>query len=369
MGSSKDQVHTNKIISRKAKARWADPEFKRKTCNAMWQANKDPKLRAKRQKSVKLYYTLHPEECKAISKRVSAHYAALKKNSKHRIHFCDCGCLQETKGGNYLQGHHFRTFNLENSLPKKNTIHICKCGCGKECNSTFSPGHGFGYQLKINQDLRERVSTAQKACWTKTRRKEAAERQSLLASERWNDPEFYGMMQDKIEELYKDPNYKSEARAANTKRLKKLWEDPVYRVKMSDMARENHKDPDYRAKMHVPDRFETGWIKTKKGGRIFWRGGWEKFFIEILDTSSLVKCFAWEPFAIPYRFDHRDRNYYPDVLITKKSGEKWLVELKGEKRPETEAKIKAARKFCKREGYGYNIIYEKPTKPLTEYLQ
>jgi len=95
------------------------------------------------------------------------------------------------------------------------------------------------------------------------------------------------------------------------------------------------------------NHIENGYIKTKKGsGKVYYRGTWEKFFIQLIDSSKIVDHFEWHPCRIPYKLDGEKRTYFPDCLVTLKDGSKWLVEIKGQKDEKYAAKCKAARRYC-----------------------
>ncbi len=103
------------------------------------------------------------------------------------------------------------------------------------------------------------------------------------------------------------------------------------------------------------------WIKTKKCGKIFVKSSWEKMFAEKLDNNDNIETAQYEPIAIRYNYHGSKRNYYPDFLITTKSGKTVLCEIKPKKLlnyGKNKPKAAAGRKFCKKMGWYYQIITE-----------
>lgn len=106
--------------------------------------------------------------------------------------------------------------------------------------------------------------------------------------------------------------------------------------------------------------FTNGFIDTIKGGRSYFRSGWEKTFIEILESSSVVKRFIVEPFPIKYRFQGKQSLYYPDFFIEMKNGQEFVVEIKGyvptDLLRKNDAKHKAAERYCLANGMEFKLF-------------
>jgi hypothetical protein len=272
MGNSKNQKRTNTIISEKAKARWADPEFKAKASAAMQGKVRTKEQRRHLSEVVTQYYKDHPPVFKT--------------------HPCKCGCGIELRGERiYLNGEHrkFAATLRKMHKPEK----FCECGCGRVVNRRFAHGH----------------------------------------------------------------------------HTQMLFQDPKYKKKIS-----NERLMQYAKGSRVPPRvldaqIECGRIKTHKGGSVYYRGSWERFFIQLLESANIVKYFKYQPFGIPYKFEGEIHTYFPDFLVRLKDGTKWIVEVKGEHGEKDKAKFKAAVKYCKQHNYEWTVIFEKPMQPLTEYLQ
>lgn len=59
------------------------------------------------------------------------------------------------------------------------------------------------------------------------------------------------------------------------------------------------------------------------------RSSWEYKFINWLEKSESVRCWASEPFPIEYVMPGGDiHTYWPDFYVEMKSGEKYLIEIK-----------------------------------------
>ncbi len=193
-----------------------------------------------------------------------------------------------------------------------------------------------------------------------------------LMKKRWEDPKYVAAQRKRGKQIWSDPKkleaMKQKVSAANKGHGRK--QSKITRKRISDSVKMQYATGLKEVPKRTFDRFLSGYTTSKKcKQRIFYRCSWELFFIQLLTSSSIVKKFEWEPFGIPYKFKREKHTYFPDVLITLKSKEKWLVEIKGENRPETKAKYKAAFKYCEEHGYSWAIINEKPIQPITEYLQ
>lgn len=81
----------------------------------------------------------------------------------------------------------------------------------------------------------------------------------------------------------------------------------------------------------------------------------------MLDSDDNVVKWEYEPFRLPYLFEGRTRNYVPDFLITMKSGEKILIEVKPSLLTETPtniAKQVAANEWCKLNNVSFQTVTE-----------
>jgi hypothetical protein len=107
-------------------------------------------------------------------------------------------------------------------------------------------------------------------------------------------------------------------------------------------------------------------------------GRWEKLFARILDSSSIVKSFTYEPFPIPYKWAGSSYTYFPDFLVRFKDKTELVVELRGwlNRGYKEKNKFKAAEKFCKQHGMEFLVLVGSDFKnvvnsmePVTALLQ
>ncbi|HEY1645417.1 MAG TPA: TnsA endonuclease N-terminal domain-containing protein [Candidatus Saccharimonadales bacterium] len=174
-----------------------------------------------------------------------------------------------------------------------------------------------------------------------------------------------------------------------------IWDDPIKKAAMAAKVAKTrigvcipHKDATKKKiSITMKQQFASGirkpshgggystkykqWISTTKGGRMFCDSSWELAFIELLESSSLVKKFIREPFAIPYKYKGIKHSFFPDYLVEYKDGRKFLVEVKSkcEPRRKVMTKFKVAYDYCTKYGYEWITIREKPILSLGEYLQ
>ena len=117
---------------------------------------------------------------------------------------------------------------------------------------------------------------------------------------------------------------------------------------------------------------------------VIYRSSWEYKFMVWADTSTSVAEWGSEEIVVPYisPVDGKRHRYFPDFYI-KVKGKKYMVEVKPlyqTKEPKTQkridkkyirevvtysvnrAKWKAAQKFCKANGWQFQIITEKELK-------
>lgn len=107
-----------------------------------------------------------------------------------------------------------------------------------------------------------------------------------------------------------------------------------------------------------PGMYEEGWLRTKKGGRLYYRSSWEKTFLKLADVDSFIVKAVKAPFRIKYRFKGKLHTYFPDFLVTLRTGTEILVEIKGYHQGEKHwlAKKKAAEEFCSKKGLPFKVF-------------
>ncbi len=80
-----------------------------------------------------------------------------------------------------------------------------------------------------------------------------------------------------------------------------------------------------------------------------------------LDYDNTVLDYSCEPFSILYEVDGQKKRYIPDFLITYNNGCVKLVEVKPMKfvlEDKTQCKIKAAKNYCKKHNYIFEVWSE-----------
>ena len=128
--------------------------------------------------------------------------------------------------------------------------------------------------------------------------------------------------------------------------------------------------------------------KYKGEGVIVCRSSWERGLCKFFDSSSSIKYWSSEPFAIQYKKPTTGRmhRYFPDFFIETTDGQKILIEVKPKhetikpvKKPRQQAKTFArqrvkysvneakwiyAREFCKKNGILFQIWTEDTIRSL-----
>lgn len=112
---------------------------------------------------------------------------------------------------------------------------------------------------------------------------------------------------------------------------------------------------------------KKGNVWSEKAQRdIPYRSTWEKRVVEILESDETVISFKFEPFRIPYYLEGSTRDfkryYVPDFLVEYSDGSKVLVEVKPEcfvGAAMNVAKFAAAREYCEREGWAFEVWTQK----------
>jgi hypothetical protein len=269
----------------------------------------------------------------------------------------------------------------------------CKCGCGGLVKLSISNGITTqskwcrGHHMRrssIKKELRKRASYARqfipevrskewgnnvsKALLGKKRKPhtvEAKRKISLASKKLWQSNTHRKKMAAKMKKRWLDPIYKNKVR--------KHWDNEDFKKKIS-FKKSHTVTQQYASGERTPPWIDVvhckvGTIQSKKGGDVSYRGSWERFFIQLLDSSKIVKSFTYQPFGIQYKFKGSNHTYFPDFLVALKNGDKWIVEIKGAHVRKDKAKFRAAYEWCNKNGYEWVVISEKPTKPLTEYLQ
>jgi len=261
---------------------------------------------------------------------------------------CKCGCGQNASHGNFVRGHHMRRKSMKKELRRR----------ARKARKYLPKVRSTSWRKKISE---AQCGKKRKPHTNSTKKKIAKASKKL-----WKSIDHQRMMSSKMRRCWKNPEYRAKVR--------NKWSDPKFIARISRKKSRTIRKQYATGERSITNigghpRFTHGWMCAKKSGRIYYRSGWELAFIKLLSTSSLVKKFVSEPFAIPYRYKGKKHSFFPDFLLELKNGEKWLVEIKGEFKESTRQKYKAANRYCEKYGYNWGVVTEKPIKPLTEYLQ
>lgn len=91
------------------------------------------------------------------------------------------------------------------------------------------------------------------------------------------------------------------------------------------------KNSHYKQDIVNPKVFKK-YVSSCKNEPVIYRSGLELQFIQYCENNSSIKRWASEPIAIRYfsRLDGKEQNYYPDFIIEKTSGKRFIVEIKPE---------------------------------------
>lgn len=193
----------------------------------------------------------------------------------------------------------------------------------------------------------------------------------------------------------KEEIWTPERRARAAEAMRRRWEDQLYRERLTQRAKEFRHTEESKARIAESNRRRKGklkhseetkrkisesnvwkavkgnfkykgYVNTTKGGRCGYRSLWEKKAMLMLDKDSSVASFSYEAFSVPYTWNGRKRFTIPDLLVTRTTGLKEVVEVKprGYTYNEKEiAKAEACRKFCKKKQWAYYVWDEKVLWP------
>jgi hypothetical protein len=260
----------------------------------------------------------------------------------------------------------------------------CECGCGGIVKRRFVQGHNARMDTEWRSANIKKVnrrmwgSPKKRAAVMATRKERMYENPVWVKKmkKRWADPELRAKLSAIGKVRMAAANRRPEKRRRISEGIIRYYakhpnspeQKEVYRL----AAKKRWENPDFRQKMVVAIgavRNRKPKVSTIKGGTFHCRMSWEEAFAKLIESSPLVKRFVYEPFGIPYVWKGKDRNYYPDFLVELKTGEKFVVEIKGRERKVDLAKFRAAERYCRNHGMEFAIIREKPMEPLSRYIQ
>ncbi len=97
---------------------------------------------------------------------------------------------------------------------------------------------------------------------------------------------------------------------------------------------------------------------SKTNSVVEYESGLELRFLQQLDSTASVVYYLEQPFVIPYFYDGKNHDYYPDIFLILNDGSGVVVEIKPLKQMCLEqnlVKWRAMRGFCEQNGFGFLI--------------
>ena len=98
----------------------------------------------------------------------------------------------------------------------------------------------------------------------------------------------------------------------------------------------------------------------KNGNVLYYRSLLECDWYEVFDNPKVeVEKFEVEPFFLPYKFEEYTHKYTPDIKAYYSDGSVTIFEMKPEfqwDEPMNLAKFKAARAYCKKRGWRFDVL-------------
>lgn len=129
------------------------------------------------------------------------------------------------------------------------------------------------------------------------------------------------------------------------------------------------KDFSGRKKRTKKPKFRDGYlISVKNDGKpMHYRSGYEKVVYEKLEKLDEVVSYDVEPFSVPYYFNGKKHNYFPDVSILFDNGDIEIWEIKPSNQTHIEknqAKWEACHHYCLNKGWQFKVKTEKGIEEL-----
>lgn len=121
-------------------------------------------------------------------------------------------------------------------------------------------------------------------------------------------------------------------------------------------------------------KFREGYMVSLKnnGKEMHYKSGLECEFYECLEVIPEVLQYDVEPIAVPYFFEGKSHQYYPDLSINFVNGEVEIWEIKPASQstlPINEAKWKAAEIYCKKRGWKFITVHEEHLQKLKKRIR
>lgn len=201
--------------------------------------------------------------------------------------------------------------------------------------------------------------TVPQSPWTPERRAGAA----LRMKKRWSEQTYRDQMIATKRAFSHTPESKAKIAQANRKRLGVFKHSEATKEKISASSAWRARKGSFKY---------LGWVRTKKGipkkGRteIGFRSLWEKHAMRLLDESSSVLSFQYEPLGVPYIWQGKNRFTIPDFLVKMVDDSTVMIEVKPKGytyNVKERAKADACTRFCDLSGWKYEVWDERRLWP------
>lgn len=93
-----------------------------------------------------------------------------------------------------------------------------------------------------------------------------------------------------------------------------------------------------------------------------WESTLERDFIKLLDFDETIESFHFQPLQIDFLYKGKRRKYFPDFLVQRKNGKRYIYEVKAFSKinePNNIIKFQAGHRYCSENDMIYKIVTEK----------
>lgn len=91
------------------------------------------------------------------------------------------------------------------------------------------------------------------------------------------------------------------------------------------------------------------------------RSNLERRYAELLDTDDSITLWYYEHTNLPYFYEGKIHKYIADFTVILSDGGRRIIELKPKKlkdNPKNVAKFEAAKRWCEKQGWTYEVVSE-----------
>lgn len=99
----------------------------------------------------------------------------------------------------------------------------------------------------------------------------------------------------------------------------------------------------------------------KLGKDFLFRSNLERRYAELLDADNSIALWHYEHTNLPYFYKGKMRKYIADFTVILADGGRRIIELKPKKlkdNPKNVAKFEAAKRWCEKQGWTYEVVSE-----------